>query len=202
MDEFGLEPGSSHIRFPFRGIQQDRFYVEGDPRFREKVEEISLAWKEELENGNPGAVADLLREGGPVFQKVAWIEELIRTWKRRGDAEAQIRLRMVEEVISESDAFREKTLMLKGYDTYLEHYLRLQMKRERICGDCSRYQKDRYVVSCFDDCEFPDRFERLRGLVDDASRMHVSFRQPPHRIALRLTVIDGALYKRKHEMKK
>ncbi|MEK6776531.1 MAG: hypothetical protein AABY87_06580 [bacterium] len=53
---------TGNLSFPFLGISLEKFYVDGDPMFDDKVEEISLSWKEEFERGRKSAIAELLRD--------------------------------------------------------------------------------------------------------------------------------------------
>ncbi len=193
------------FKFPFRGIQNEKYYVEGDPKFNAKVEEISFYWKEAFDHGNEEAIVELLREGGAAFLRVPWVAEQIRQWKEQKDPGARARLRGIEAVLdepeesgSERKAFHQKTLMLKDYDTYLETYTVLHEKRARICGDCPRYQQDPYVVACFRNCDFPERWKRLQLLADEPKHLPVLFRSTPWLIALRFAVIDGEIWQRRN----
>ncbi len=194
------------FKYPFKGIQNEKFYVEGDPNFNAKVEEVSLYWKEGFDNGHQQAIVELLREGGRAFLLVPWVVEQIRQWKENEDSRSRAQLRAIEAVVEETKdgvtgkkVSHEKTLMLKDYDTYLETYTVLHEKRARICGECPRYQKDVYVVACFEKCDFPERWERLRLLADGPKRMPVLFRCTPWLMALRFAVIDGEVWHRRKQ---
>jgi hypothetical protein len=194
------------FKFPFKGIQNEKYYVEADPNFNAKVEEISLYWKEAFDNGNEQAIVELLREGGRAFLLVPWVVEQIRQWKEHEDSRSPAQLREIEAVVGETKdcasgkkVFHEKTLMLKDYDTYLETYTVLHEKRARICGDCARYQQDPYLVACFENCDFPERWERLRLMADDPKRLPSLFRSTPWLMALRFAVIDGEIWNRRKQ---
>jgi hypothetical protein len=196
---------SENYKFPFRGISLEKYYTEKDPKFYQKIEEISECWRDEFENGNVHAVAELLREGGPAFFHVPWIIEQIRLWEEKGDEESLARLEEIEEIVTDKShgigskrPFGEKTVMLKEYDTYYHRYSSLCTKRRRICGDCPRIQEDPFIVSCFQDCCFPDRFEKLREISEGAPRMEPLFRHPPCLKALRLAVLDAEIFKMKN----
>ncbi len=201
---------TGNFKFPFRGISREKFYTEEDPKFYEKVEEISYCWLEELEQGNLHAVAALLKEGGPAFFHVPWIQEQIRTWEEAGDEDSLNLLQEIEKIVTDKShgigsqkPFGEKRLMLKEYDTYLHRFIELCAKRRRICGDCPRFQEDSYIVSCFADCDFPERFEKLKEVAGDAPRMETLFQYPPYVKALRLAVLDGEIFwKRKKSSRK
>jgi hypothetical protein len=208
MEKFRMADGKEKLRFPFKGIHSEKFYMEGDPKFGAKVEEISLHWKKELEMGNKDAVFTLLREGGPSFLKVPWIQQQIRSWENKRDGESEKMFRGIQSLVAENrqsvaaaPPFNEKTLMLKDYDTYLERYTVLHEKRRTVCGDCPRYLKNAFAVSCFKACDFPDRFELLKQEAEDIRRLTMLFRYPPQLMALRLAVIDGEIVKRQQGAK-
>jgi len=190
-----------NVRFPFRGISREKFYTEEDPKFYEKVEEVSSCWKEEFDGGNPHAPASLLKEGGPAFFHVPWIREQIRAWGKADDEASRELLLEIEEIVTDQACgiggpkpFGEKTVMLKNYDTYLHRFIDVCEKRRVICGDCLRYREDRYVVTCFSDCEFPDRLAALEEVAGDAGRMEAVFQHPPYLKALRMAVLDGEIF--------
>ncbi len=195
---------TDNFRFPFRGISREKFYTEEDPKFYEKVEEISSCWQEEFEQGNLRAVAALLKEGGPAFFHVPWIQEQIRAWEKTGDATSLKLLQEIEEIVTDKShgigskkPFGEKKVMLKEYDTYLHRFIELCENRRRICGDCPRFLKDSYVVSCFADCDFPERFAALKEVAGDAPRMETLFQHPPYLKALRMAVLDGEIFRKR-----
>jgi len=195
-------PGENgNFRFPFRGISREKFYTEEDPKFYEKVEEISLCWKEEFDEGNLHAPANLLKEGGAAFFHVPWIRQQIRFWEEAEDDLSQELLEEIEEIVTDkshgigsNQSFGEKKVMLKEFDTYLHRFIELFEKRRRICRDCPRFQKDRYVVSCFFNCDFPERYEKLKEAAGEARRMETLFQHPPYLKALRMVVLDGEIF--------
>ena len=165
------------LRFPFLGISREKYYVDGDPKFEEKLDEISQAWKE-AGGGRPAdAAARLLEVGGAAFLKVSWVAAAAQgsgrgPWPRR-------------------------PLMLKDYDTYLARYTELHARRRDICGDCPQYLRDPYVVTCFPACPFPGRLARLRASAGPKRPLATIFGMPPHHLALRLAVIDGEIHERR-----
>lgn len=194
---------TGNLSFPFSGISLEKFYVEGDPMFDDKVEEISLSWKEEFERGKESAIAELLRDGGPAFFRVPWIRRQIQAWCERGDCESEIRLREIEGLVTQKICvmkdirpFGDKTVMLKEYDGYLERYTILHEKRKKICGDCPRYRKDPCIVTCIGTCEYPGRAEALVRLAGDPGRVKTLFKYPPHRMAICLTAVDGEIQRK------
>lgn len=194
------------MKFPFGGLHSQKHYVEGDPLFDAKLEEISQAWQTQCRRSKKEAVIELLREGGASFMRVPWIAAEIDRWKRGRDDQDRRCFEQIQSLMAGDEKGRggekpitEKTLMLKDYDTYLERYTILHEKRSKICGDCSRYQQDAYVISCFNACDYPERFERLQELADDTRRLSALFRYPPVMMALRLAVIDGEILKRRQK---
>jgi len=198
-------PGDSgNFRFPFRGISREKFYTESDPKFYEKVEEISSCWQEEFDAGNLHAVAALLKEGGPAFLHVPWIREQIRVWEEEASESSLKLLQEIEAIVTgkshetgSQKPFGEKQLMLKEYDTYLHRFIELCEKRRLICGDCPNFQQDPYIVSCFADCDFPARREKLREVAGGVRRMETIFQHPPYLKALRMVVLDGEIFRKR-----
>ncbi|MDX1763301.1 MAG: hypothetical protein R3231_03160, partial [bacterium] len=145
-------------------------------------------------------------EGGASFLRVPWIAAEIDRWKQGKEDGDRGYFRRYQSLLSPDQEspggekpITEKTLMLKDYDTYLERYTILHEKRGKICGDCSRYRQNAYVVSCLTGCDYPERFEKLHKLADDVRRLSVLFRYPAVMMAIRLAVIDGEIFKRRHK---
>jgi len=206
MESTTFTQGGGKMKFPFEGLHSQKYYVEGDPLFDAKVEEISEACRAQAPEGTREAVIKLLREGGASFLRVPWIAAEIDRWKQGKSDGDRLYFGQLQSLLSGSREQRggekpitEKTLMLKDYDTYLERYTILHEKRSKICGDCGRYRQDAYVVSCFNGCDYPDRFEKLQELADDVRRLSVLFRYPPVMMALRLAVVDGEIFKRRRK---
>ena len=194
------------LHYPFEGISKEKFYIKGHPRYYDKLEEISLFWKIEFDSRNKGALVELLREGGPSFLCVPWIKKQMHVWKKARDVETLKMLHEIEALgkekhhgIKGDKPYKEKTVMLKDYDTYFAKYKDFHEQRKEICGDCSRYKKDPLITSCFDGCDYPDRFEKLNKLAEEKSPLKCVFKYSPHRMALRLTVIDGEVYRKRNK---
>lgn len=195
---------TGNFKFPFRGISREKFYTEEDPKFYEKVEEISYCWQEEFDAGNLHAVAALLKEGGPAFFHVPWIQEQIRAWEEIGDETSLKLLQEIEKIVTDKShgigsqqPFGEIKVMLKEYDTYLHRFIEICAQRRRICGGCCRFREDPYIVACFADCDIPGRVEKLKEVAGDASRMETLFQHPPYLKALRMAVLDGEIFRKR-----